>query len=283
MEKNIIRAIGACGDKARYKLYTNGHLVIHGEGKVSLSGIGGMETVNRIDVLKGITELDDYAFGICSNLQMINLPDTLETIGFGPFNGCDKLERLVIPKSVSKIADPVNLCKGKWLLSIDGVNPYYYIVRGAFFDARTQKMLYYRNHGETSFTVPVGTKEIADEVFFRANLKEIIFPEGVEVFDYYCLASNPLIESVTFPSTTKTLYEGVIDGCCNLNRIICLAPVPPQAFEDETFIDLNSNPGIKQDWFDTPLYVPSAAIDAYKCSPEWRLFKYIFPLEHLKA
>ncbi len=281
IQNAAIRSTGACGDTASYLLYTNDTMLIFGKGSVCLSGIGGIDSVKRIWVDNGITQLADYSFGICRNLEEINLPNSLAVIGRGPFNGCTKLTQLTLPKGVKQIIEPESLRGNGVRLTIDAENPNFYAVDGSLFEAKTNKMIYYRNNGETRYEVPANTKALGDEVFFKSGLEEIVFPEGLEVFGYYCLASCERLKSVTFPSTTKAVYEGVVDGCHSLEQMVCLAPVPPETAEFQTFSDLNSNIPGKEDWFKTPLYVPRAAIEAYKADSEWGQFEQILAVEDL--
>lgn len=281
-EETSVMAQGACGAQAGYMMYSNGAMIIMGHGEVTLNGVSGLENVTKVWVDRGITALSDYCFDRCVNLQEVHLPDTLETIGRYAFFHCKKLPELVLPKGVKSIVEPAFVCGGQTKVSVAPDNAYYYAIGQALVEKNGDKMVHYTSCGEDSYTVPEGIKAIGDEVFFRKGLKNITFPEGVEMFDYYCMSSAQELESVTFPSTTKAIYEGVVDGCWKLGRIVCLATVPPATAEYQTFSDLNGKDGQMSDWFDTPLFVPKSAIEDYKSDSEWGQFKDIRAIEDME-
>ena len=51
------------------------------------------------------THLHDGAFMKCSNLQVINIPNTLQELGNDCFNGCSRLESIIFPNTVTTIRD----------------------------------------------------------------------------------------------------------------------------------------------------------------------------------
>lgn len=65
--------------------------------------------VNRTDLtyftLTNCNSIGDYGFFNCSNLEQINLPSTLQTIGVRAFSDCKKLQRITIPDSVKSIGN----------------------------------------------------------------------------------------------------------------------------------------------------------------------------------
>ncbi len=61
----------------------------------------GIETLT---LPKGLTVIPKGAFSFCENLESLNLPEGLLGIGFEAFYGCEALQTLVLPNSVTTIA-----------------------------------------------------------------------------------------------------------------------------------------------------------------------------------
>ena len=53
----------------------------------------------------GTTEIEDHAFGRCSELTSINIPESVTKIGEYAFNWCVALTCINIPESVTEIGD----------------------------------------------------------------------------------------------------------------------------------------------------------------------------------
>ena len=56
---------------------------------------------------EGYTDIGDYAFYACDNLESVTLPSTLQNIGKEAFSHCGKLKEIVIPASVQWMGDGV--------------------------------------------------------------------------------------------------------------------------------------------------------------------------------
>lgn len=56
-------------------------------------------------VINGGTSIGDYAFGDCSSLTSITIPNSVTSIGRGAFEGCSSLTCIEIPNGVTSIGD----------------------------------------------------------------------------------------------------------------------------------------------------------------------------------
>ncbi|MGN1194942.1 MAG: leucine-rich repeat domain-containing protein, partial [Acutalibacteraceae bacterium] len=62
-------------------------------------------SVKSVEIPDGVTEISDFAFGNCNNLESINFSNNLKTIGNSAFALCRKLEKVSFPDSLEKIGD----------------------------------------------------------------------------------------------------------------------------------------------------------------------------------
>lgn len=65
----------------------------------------GLEKLTHVKLGSGIIELDDYAFGDCTSLKVIELSEGLTIIGNNAFSGDKRLKSIDIPDSVSLIGN----------------------------------------------------------------------------------------------------------------------------------------------------------------------------------
>lgn len=77
------------------------------------------------------------------------------------------------------------------------------------------------SHNKEEFTfikIPSHIKEIGDHVFYKTNLKTVVFEEGVRSIgdEAFCLTQ---IENIVLPNSLEKLGKGVFAGCENLKSV----------------------------------------------------------------
>ena len=93
-----------CGDNATWFLDEEGTLIISGEGAVTSKPWQG-ESIKKLVIEEGITDLGDVSFQYNSKLVSVELPSSLKVIPSYCFYNCTSLKEINIPKGVEKIED----------------------------------------------------------------------------------------------------------------------------------------------------------------------------------
>ncbi|MBR4752520.1 MAG: leucine-rich repeat protein [Thermoguttaceae bacterium] len=173
-------------------------------------------------VPKGVTEVAADAFDGCSQLETIELPETLEKIGARAFAGCSQLKTLTIPESVTSISD------------------------GAFeapFAVKAHKGSYaerYAKEKNIKFETISEEEDVAStfrlsddgKIVYRyvGKGRKATIPDGVEViqgavFNPPPSGSRPqegvsLLKTIVIPKSVKEI-QGVrfFEACCSLEKI----------------------------------------------------------------
>lgn len=81
-----------------------------------------------IVIEEGITNVSDYAFACCADVETIVLPSTIETIGDSAFEHCDSLESIVLPENAKIDETAFAYCDS--LATIQLANADYYLNGG---------------------------------------------------------------------------------------------------------------------------------------------------------
>lgn len=108
---------GQCGENLYWNLKDNGELTISGSGRIEKPRVSSKpdskwypwllhrEKITSIVVRPGVNAIGDYAFFRCTNLEHVDLPDSLVRIGEWSFSHCEKLESIRLPDNIREIED----------------------------------------------------------------------------------------------------------------------------------------------------------------------------------
>lgn len=69
------------------------------DGKIPYAALAGSD-MTEYAVPEGVTDIGDFAFAGCHDLEKLTLPESLRHIGRGAFRGCKALEEITIPAGV---------------------------------------------------------------------------------------------------------------------------------------------------------------------------------------
>lgn len=153
-------------------------------------------TITSIDIPEGITEIGDYAFLSCKNLQSIKFPTTLKSIGEGAFKGCSQLAEVTIPEGVTEIGG--HAFRDCYRLRNVNLPTTVRILNSCMFCGC--KWL-------TNIILPEGVKEIGPNCFSYSGLTSIKLPSSIKFIDFTAFTDAPL-KVVEIPRTLdSTLYD----------------------------------------------------------------------------
>lgn len=193
---------GTCGDNARWKIDDQGTLTVSGTGKVIYQSwpwdeypkTENRDTVKRIVVEEGITELSVGALFYLPNAISVELPQSLISIDGDVFWQCYSLKEVTIPAHVSYLhPQAFRQCTSLTNIKVDDANPFMCCYNGAVFSKDMRKLVCFPGGRSGSFCVPEGVTSIENRVFSWAlSLGELQLPQSIGY-----------IGSVVFPGQDK--------------------------------------------------------------------------------
>lgn len=154
----------------------------------------------------------------CSNLESINLPESLIELGPSCFIECRKLKIIKIPSKVKFSSDFIN-CEALEKIQLpDNLEKL-----GSFQGCINLKRI----------NIPSTVKEISHGAFINCkSLKRLQIPEGITPSMPICRGCENL-ESVKIPSTIKFITELTFGDCKKLDNVIIPANVRIQGVADD--------------------------------------------------
>lgn len=142
-------------------------------------------SIKKVELASDIDGIYAWAFGLCSYLECITMPNSIKTIGQNAFNTCRTLSHINIPSSVTEIsANAFSLCYT--LSSISLSNHFTYL--------RT------------------------DTFRFCTNLKYITVPNSVNNIDA-CFNYCYVLPCILIPNSVNVMTSGTFNGCYSLATI----------------------------------------------------------------
>lgn len=164
--------------------------------------------VITLEIMKGVTVIEDEAFFGCTSLNEVLIADTVENIGPKGFAYCTSLKQINIPSSVKEIGKlAFSVCNS--LAEIYLSEGLEYIGERAFLGCPMENIV-----------LPEGIKIIKDRAFVDCkNLKSITIPEGVNFIDGGIFAGCLSLETVNLPETATQIAGGAFYKCISLKTI----------------------------------------------------------------
>ena len=199
--------------------------------KIEDYAFGGCKNLNDIEIPDNIVEIGAYAFLGCENLYYIEIPDNITKIGSGAFSGCRTLESITIPEGVREISDSsFAYCSNLQQINLpEGLEK---IGSGAFSGCKIFNIGLPDNMTQIgsaafsecgtleSITIPAGVKEISAGCFRNCeNLQQINLPDGLEKIGNNVFTGCKAIKSVTIPEGVKEIGDSSFYFCSNLQQI----------------------------------------------------------------
>lgn len=156
-----------------------------------------------------VSEIANYAFQGCDKLESLVIPNTVKKIGMYAFTGCSKLLNISFPESLEDVmAGALYEC--------------------AWYDNQPDGLVYvgnllYRYKGIAPtgvITINEGTKAVLGLAFSnQPNITSVILPESVTSVHMQAFGDCPNLESVTLPTWLSVIEDYTFQNCSKLQNI----------------------------------------------------------------
>ncbi|MBO4216562.1 MAG: leucine-rich repeat protein [Clostridia bacterium] len=150
-----------------------------------------------------MTAIGYGAFGWCSDLAVVTMPSSLESVGTDAFQGCNDLERV-------NIASIASWCAVSF--GADSANP---LARGSTYDK-----LYVDDKLVHDLVIPDGVTAIGDWAFCCCEgFTSVTVPDSVTSIGDYAFYHCEGLTSVTVPDNVTAIGEGAFFHCEGLTSV----------------------------------------------------------------
>ncbi|MDE6754133.1 MAG: leucine-rich repeat domain-containing protein [Muribaculaceae bacterium] len=177
--------------------------------QISDDAFGNCSGLTSVSIPNSVTSIGNYAFYNCSSLTSISIPNSVTSIGVSAFEKCSGLTSISIPNSVNSIVQGAFWgCTG--LTSVSIPNSINSISYGAFYNCSSL----------TSISIPNSVTSIGDSAFFNCSgLTSISIPNSVTSIGFYAFQYCYNLISLTIPESVTSIGSDAFSFCHELKKV----------------------------------------------------------------
>ena len=163
---------------------------------IGYSAFGGCSSLTSIEIPNSVTYIGELAFHSTS-LTSIEFPNSVTSIGTHVINSCPNIESVEIPSSLTEIGDYNFIyCPNLKSIKVNSSNPIY--------DSR--------NNCNALIETETNT--------LIAGCKNTIIPNTVTSIGMYAFINIDDLTSIEIPNSVVTICKGAFNGCDNLEEVV---------------------------------------------------------------
>lgn len=168
-----------------------------------------------------VTTIGADAFGYCSDLTSVVLPETLVEIYSDAFSYSTSLTSIRIPASVTSIASGIFAgCTSLTAIEVDAANPNYASSDGVLYNKNLDELVAFPAGKASQFTIPSTVTAIGASAFKSCtNLTGVTIPEGVDAVGKGAFERCTALTSVVIPNSVTSLGSSAFQYCSSLESV----------------------------------------------------------------
>lgn len=226
-DETVLLRTGFCGkteaDEVYYDFYSDGTLVLRGNGKTATGWITEdeetiapwfteddefMYEIKKVIIEDGIITISNGCFLSCINIESVIMADSVVVIDYDAFDYCLNLSYVKLSKNITTISD--------W----------------AFASCENL----------ADINLPDSVTDIGESAFaFCYELESISIPKGITTIRYSLFTDNFKLKNVHIPDGVTSIQDGAFLGCESLEEIVLpssLETIGREAFGDTGLKDI---------------------------------------------
>ena len=189
-------------------LYTDGRLVISGQGGIKTGG-WNKAAVKAIEIQDGITSIPGSAFYEYTALESVQLGEGISTIPNYAFYGCTALREIVLPDSVTNI-DEFAFCGCSALETVSFPKNLTSIGYSAFENCASLREV----------NLPDSVSTIGSCSFYNcSSLREVVIPDRVTTIGYSAFENAASLEKLTVGKGVRSIDSSAFANCYGLKEL----------------------------------------------------------------
>ena len=204
-----------------------------------------------------------------------NIPNSVISIGYAAFYGCNSLTSIIVPESVLSIEIGA-LSGSTGMIIVDENNLNYSSVDGVLFDKSKSTLIQCTTSKTGTYTIPSSVTTIGDYAFCLCyNLTSVNLPMSVTTIGELAFTNCVSLTSINIPSSITYIRTWAFFSCENLDSITVERYLPLNLSTSlDVFYGINNTT--------CTLYVPYGSKSLYASANQWQDFTNIVEMPGFK-
>ncbi len=204
----------------------------HGTKEICFQAFGLCSLLSQITIPNSVTKINDQAFLDCQSLQQIVLPNSVTSIGYNAFGLCKSLKRINIPNSVTSL-EPAVFYECISLQQISIPNSITRIDYQTFSECSSLQQVSISNSvsviGDLAFSkckslkeiiIPNSVTYIGQGAFSKCeSLQHVTLPNSLCCIGAFAFEECNSMQTITIPYSVNHIWSGAFSRCTSLKQI----------------------------------------------------------------
>ena len=184
----------------------------------------------EVTLPNNLTLIDDFAFERCTNLKGMIIPESVKTIGWSAFSGCNDFT-IEIPETVDSLGlyvfegENLTITLPIQFMSelLSPISPKCENLKVIISDGATSipERLFLGYSGLTSIVLPNTVTSIGETAFAKCStLTDITIPNSVTSIGNNAFSECSNLPNIIIPNSVTSMGTGVFSDCSNLSSVI---------------------------------------------------------------
>ena len=237
-------------------------LTINTNGEIGNNAFANCSNINSVELGNTITSIGVEAFKGCASFEEIKIRPAITEIGNSAFSNCTNLKKFIIEDSDVELKLGARIVESCQLDSV-------YIGRNINYPTSKSEGYspFYSNTTLRAVKITDKETEISENEFYGCtNLQRVIIGDGVTSIGNWAFSGCSSLKFFTFGSEVKTIGQEAFSDCTAVTEITSRAIAPPTCGA-QALDDINK--------WDCKLYVPKGYLASYQAAEQWKEFLFV--------
>ena len=150
-----------------------------------------------VEIPEGMRSVGSQAFFGCARLAKVEVPSSLDSVGTEAFHGAGLLKRLDLKNVLTIEGGAFKFCDSLDAVTVSPNNPRFRVKDGILYD-KQRRAVVFCPRSRDNYVFPSGVEEVCSSAFHYCALTRIVIPNSVQIVGHCAFERCPRLESVVF-------------------------------------------------------------------------------------